>query len=279
MKSEQHVSRLETEITVAPPAPELESRTKAAPSDGRTPVGSESAAANGRPEAVLAVIDVGSRPIDWDSCLPERASSFRWKAGQWVKRVIDIWVALVALVLLLPVFLVIGLLIRMTCRGPAFYRWCVLGYRGRPFRGYKLRSMVVNAEHLKETVAHLNHMRGPAFKVRNDPRVTRLGQWLRTYSIDELPQFWSVLKGDMSLVGPRPPFPEEFETFADWHKAKLAVKPGITCLWQILGRSDIHDFDEWANLDLKYIEEWSLWLDFKILLKTIPAVIRGHGAY
>ena len=139
--------------------------------------------------------------------------------------------------------------------------------------------MVVNADTLKWSMSHLNHMQGPAFKIRNDPRVTPVGAFLRKYSLDELPQLWSVLRGDMSLVGPRPPLPEEFERYEAWHRGKLAVTPGITCYWQINGRSDIHEFDEWMRLDLKYISEWSLWTDVKILARTLPAVLRGHGAY
>ena len=139
--------------------------------------------------------------------------------------------------------------------------------------------MVANADLLKSSYAHLNHMKGPAFKIRNDPRVTPLGRVLRKYSIDELPQLWNVLRGDMSLVGPRPPLPEEFDRFQEWHKAKLAIRPGITCYWQINGRSEISDFDQCARLDLDYIEGWSLWTDVKILLRTLPAVFRGHGAY
>jgi lipopolysaccharide/colanic/teichoic acid biosynthesis glycosyltransferase len=122
-------------------------------------------------------------------------------------------------------------------------------------------------------------MKGPAFKIRDDPRVTPVGRVLRKFSLDELPQLWNVLRGDMSLVGPRPPLPEEFERFSDWHKRKLAVKPGITCLWQINGRSEICDFDEWARLDLQYIERWSLRGDLVILIRTIPAVLHGRGAY
>jgi len=273
VRSKSQLAGLDTELAGARSIPE-------GPTTHRRPtVLPRGSSANGRPDARLEAVEVTSGGIDWDAYLPERAGTLRWRVGHGVKRGIDLVGALVGVIVLSPIFLVIGLLIRMTSPGPAFYRWCVLGHRGRPFQGYKFRSMVVDADERKEGVAHLNHMNGPAFKIRNDPRVTHLGQWLRTYSIDECPQLWSVLKGDMSLVGPRPPFPEEFETFADWHKAKLSVKPGITCLWQILGRSDIHDFDEWVRLDLKYIEEWSLWLDFKILLRTIPAVIRGHGAY
>jgi lipopolysaccharide/colanic/teichoic acid biosynthesis glycosyltransferase len=122
-------------------------------------------------------------------------------------------------------------------------------------------------------------MSGPVFKLRRDPRVTRSGRWLRKFSIDELPQLWSVLKGDMSLVGPRPPLPEEFAQYEEWQCGKLAVKPGITCFWQVSGRSEISDFATWARLDLRYIREWNLWLDFRLLLRTIPAVLSGRGAY
>ena len=185
----------------------------------------------------------------------------------------------VGLVLLLPLFAVIAAVIKATSRGPILYQSRYLGQRAHPFVGYKFRTMVANADELKPAMAHLNHMHGPAFKIRNDPRVTSVGAFLRKYSLDELPQLWSVLRGDMSLVGPRPPLPEEFERYQAWHRGKLAITPGVTCFWQINGRSDIHDFDEWMRLDLKYIQEWSLWTDAKILACTIPAVLRGHGAY
>jgi lipopolysaccharide/colanic/teichoic acid biosynthesis glycosyltransferase len=217
--------------------------------------------------------------IDWAEFLPPNAYTFRWRAGQAVKRLIDILASGTGLLLLLPVFVVLPIMIRLTSRGPGYYRWKVLGQYARPFHGFKFRSMVDNADELKEGMEHLNHMEGPAFKIRNDPRVTPIGRVLRKYSIDEFPQLWSVFKGDMSLVGPRPPFPEEYERFKPWHRAKLSVRPGITCLWQISGRSDIHDFEDWAKLDMQYIREWSLWLDLKILLRTIPVVIRGRGAY
>jgi lipopolysaccharide/colanic/teichoic acid biosynthesis glycosyltransferase len=217
--------------------------------------------------------------IDWAEFLPDSAYTFRWRAGQGIKRILDILIAGLGLLVLAPVFLVLPVVIRMTSRGPGYYRWKVLGQYARPFHGFKFRSMVDNADELKDGMGHLNHMEGPAFKIRNDPRVTPIGRFLRKYSLDELPQLWSVFKGDMSLVGPRPPFPEEFERFKPWHRAKLSVKPGITCLWQISGRSDIHDFEDWAELDMQYIREWSLWLDIKILLRTIPVVIRGRGAY
>lgn len=217
--------------------------------------------------------------VDWDAFLPPRSRSLRWRIGQAVKRLIDVVASAVGLLVLVPFFAVIGLLVKLTSPGPVLYRSMYLGFRAHPFVGYKFRTMVANADALKGSMAHLNHMHGPAFKIRDDPRITTLGRFLRKYSIDELPQLWSVLRGDMSLVGPRPPLPEEFEQYQAWHRGKLAIRPGITCFWQINGRSDIHDFDEWMRLDLKYIEVWSLWTDLKILARTIPAVLRGHGAY
>jgi lipopolysaccharide/colanic/teichoic acid biosynthesis glycosyltransferase len=192
---------------------------------------------------------------------------------------LDILLAGAGMLVLLPVLAVVALLVKLSSAGPVFYRTVYVGYRGRTFVGYKFRSMVDNAEDLKSKIEHLNHMVGPAFKIRNDPRVTPLGRVLRKYSIDELPQLWNVVRGDMSLVGPRPPLPEEYKEFEPWQRAKLAVCPGITCYWQIEGRSEIWDFAEWAKLDLRYIEEWSLWTDLVILLRTIPAVIKGDGAY
>jgi len=227
------------------------------------------------PERLIPIRD----EVDWDEFLPGRANTLRWKIGSAVKRTVDVIGAGIGLILLLPVFAVIAPLIKLTSRGPVLYRSKYLGKRAHPFVGYKFRSMADNADDLKAGMAHLNHMHGPAFKIRNDPRITPLGSFLRKYSLDEFPQLWSVLKGDMSLVGPRPPLPEEFEEFEVWHRGKLAVTPGITCYWQINGRSDIHDFNEWIRLDLKYIEEWNLWTDVKILARTVPVVLRGHGAY
>jgi len=217
--------------------------------------------------------------VDWDSCLPERSSGLAWRVGQRVKRVIDAVLASALVVALLPLFLVVAALVRLTSRGPTFYVCEYVGRRGRRFMGYKFRTMVADAEAKKAELLHLNHMKGPAFKIRRDPRITPLGRFLRKFSIDELPQLWNVVKGDMSLVGPRPPLPEEWVEFKEWQRAKLAVVPGITCTWQVNGRSDIVDFDEWARLDLQYIERWSLWEDSKLLVRTIPAVLKGHGAY
>jgi len=197
-----------------------------------------------------------------------------------VKRAMDVALSAALLVVLAPLFALIALLIKLASPdGPVLFRWRVLGMNKKPFVSYKFRTMVPDAEQRKSQFLARNEMSGPVFKIRNDPRVTPLGSLLRKYSLDELPQLYSVLKGDMSLVGPRPPFPEEADRFAFWQRRKLSIKPGITCLWQVNGRSEIHSFDEWARLDLQYIQSASLWLDCKILLKTIPAVLRGRGAY
>ncbi len=194
-----------------------------------------------------------------------------------LKRVMDIIVSFVSFVLLVPIFGPIAMLIKRESPGPVFYRWKVLGLNKRPLVSYKFRTMVENADNVKEKLIVNNEMSGTAFKMSNDPRITRVGKWLRKFSIDELPQLWSVLKGDMSLVGPRPPLQTEVEKYEGWHRRKLSVKPGITCLWQVNGRNEINDFDEWMRLDMKYIDEWSLWLDFKILFKTAWVVVRGTG--
>jgi len=217
--------------------------------------------------------------IEWASFLPARAMGRTWATQQVLKRVIDIVASVILLTLLSPLFLLAALLVKLTSRGPVFYEFRVLGQHARPFVAYKFRTMVENADDLKPALLQHNEMRGPAFKMRNDPRITPVGRWLRKLSIDELPQLWSVLVGDMSLVGPRPPFAEEFRQYKSWQWGRLAVTPGITCIWQVTGRSDISDFDDWAALDAEYIKNWSLGLDFKILLLTIPAVLRGKGAY
>jgi lipopolysaccharide/colanic/teichoic acid biosynthesis glycosyltransferase len=182
------------------------------------------------------------------------------------------------LVILSPLLAAVAIAVRLDSRGPVLYPWRVVGYRGRRFTGYKFRTMVPDADRLKAQLGHLNEMSGPVFKIRHDPRVTRTGRFLRKYSLDELPQLWSVLLGDMSLVGPRPLGPWEFVRCVPEQRRKLAVRPGITCYWQIYGRSDITDFDEWVRLDLKYIAEWDLGLDLRILVKTFPVVMKGSGA-
>lgn len=214
----------------------------------------------------------------WDSALPPWAGTWRWRAERRVKRVLDFTLALVGLVLVSPLLVVVGILIKLDSRGPVLHRLEWVGLRGRRFAGYKMRTMAHDAEQQRDRLSVFNEMIGPAFKMRNDPRVTRVGRFLRRASIDELPQLWSVLRGDMSLVGPRPPQHFEYVRFEPHQRSKLAVKPGLTCLWQIGGRSAIRDFDEWTRLDLEYIQTWSLWLDFKILLLTIPAVVTGRGA-
>ena len=172
---------------------------------------------------------------------------------------------------------IIALAIRLSSRGPVLYRQVRCGLQGRRFELLKFRTMVEGADRMQPELAHLNVMDGPVFKAPGDPRVTRVGRWLRRWSLDELPQLVNVLKGDMSLVGPRPPLPEEVERYEPWQRRRLAMKPGLTCLWQVSGRSEL-DFGTWMAMDLAYIDHWSLWLDFKILLRTVPAVLGGRGA-
>jgi lipopolysaccharide/colanic/teichoic acid biosynthesis glycosyltransferase len=194
-----------------------------------------------------------------------------------IKRGIDVIGSSLLLVCLSPLLAVLAVLVRLSSPGPIFYRWHVAGEGGRPFMSYKFRSMYANADQIKAQLAHLNEMRGPAFKITRDPRITPLGKWIRKYSLDELPQLYSVFKGDMSLVGPRPPLVNEYETFSSYQKQKLSVRPGLTCLWQVNGRNQISHYDDWVRLDLEYIRTWSAWLDVKILLKTVPEVVRGSG--
>ena len=194
-----------------------------------------------------------------------------------LKRSIDILASFILLILLAPVFGLIALLIKLDSKGSVFYKWEVLGINKRTLTSYKFRTMVENADDLKEKLEKHNEMNGVAFKMENDPRITRVGKWLRKFSLDELPQLWSVLKGDLSLVGPRPPLQTEVEKYEGWHRRKLSVKPGITCLWQVNGRNEINDFDEWMRLDMQYIDEWSLWMDFKIMAKTPWVVLKGTG--
>ncbi len=184
--------------------------------------------------------------------------------------------------LLIPgslLFLLFAAFIKATSPGPVFFRQQRAGLNGRPFTIFKFRTMVSNAEQLKVELAAMNEMNGPAFKLTNDPRVTRVGRFLRKYSLDELPQLWNVLLGDMSLVGPRPLPIDEVKQFDDLaHRRRLSVKPGITGLWQVSGRNNVKDFKDWVRLDLEYIDNWSLGLDFKILWLTVPAVLTGAGA-
>jgi exopolysaccharide biosynthesis polyprenyl glycosylphosphotransferase len=199
-----------------------------------------------------------------------------WKIA--VKRLIDIAISSAALVCLAPFLFLVGVLIKLDSPGPIFFKQIRLGRGGKPFICYKFRSMQPEAEKELAELASLNEAQGPIFKIRDDPRCTRLGRILRRFSLDELPQFINVLLGDMSVVGPRPPLPPEVERYEDWHHERLNIPAGITGLWQVMGRSDL-SFNEMVMLDLFYAENWSLWLDFKIMLRTVPTVLFSRGAY
>ncbi len=194
------------------------------------------------------------------------------------KRVFDLMIASVVLVALTPILLLIALMIKLTSAGPVLFRQTRVGLNGRHFTLYKFRSMWENAEELRNDIAHLNEMKGPAFKIHKDPRTTWVGRFLRKTSLDEFPQLYNVLLGDMSIVGPRPPLPEEVAKYERWQRRRLSMKPGLTCLWQINGRNKITDFKKWMELDLHYIDNWSLKLDLKIFIKTIFVVLAGRGA-
>ena len=193
------------------------------------------------------------------------------------KRAIDLVLALALFLVTLPVQMLAALAIRLGSGGPVLFRQVRCGLNGRLFTLLKFRTMEPGAEDRLTEISHLNEMTGPVFKVRRDPRLTLVGKLLRRLSIDELPQLWNVIAGDMSLVGPRPPLPEEVSRYESWQRRRLSMKPGLTCLWQVSGRSEL-DFDRWMALDLKYIDTWSPLLDLKILLKTVPAVLSGRGA-
>ena len=193
-----------------------------------------------------------------------------------VKRITDVLLAAAALVLLLPFMLVIALLIRLSSPGPAVFRQERCGLNGRRFTLYKFRSMLDNAEEMKASLMHLS-TKATAFKMSDDPRVTRIGWFLRKFSIDEWPQLWNVLKGDMSLVGPRPAVPSEVDLYQRWQRRRLRMRPGLTCLWALEGR-DALDFETWMKMDMQYIDKWSLALDWRIILYTIPRVVAGKGA-
>jgi len=195
-----------------------------------------------------------------------------------VKRILDLAISFALLVLLAPLFLVVAALIKLTSHGPVFFRQERMGINKRRFVIYKFRTMIPNAEEMMAAIEDLNEVSGPVFKIMDDPRITPIGKFLRRTSIDELPQLFNILTGDMSLVGPRPLPVRDYQGFnQDWQRRRFTVRPGITCLWQVNGRSSI-PFEQWMRLDLQYMDEWSLWLDLKILARTIPAVLRGSGA-
>ncbi len=205
---------------------------------------------------------------------PVRLSGFQALA----KRSFDLSVTVLSSLILLPVFGAVALAVKLTSRGPVFFRQQRVGYHGRPFEIMKFRTMVVDAEDRLEDLLHMNEATGPLFKMKNDPRVTGVGRFLRKLSLDELPQLFNVIKGDMSLVGPRPPLPREVTQYEEWMMARLEVRPGITGLWQVSGRSEL-PFEDYVRLDLFYIENWSLAYDLFILAKTIPTLATARGAH
>ncbi|MGB8646067.1 MAG: sugar transferase [Anaerolineae bacterium] len=195
-----------------------------------------------------------------------------------LKRSMDLGLTFIAFIVLLPLMALVALLIKLTSPGPVIFSQERVGRNEKRFTAYKFRTMRVGAEQEVEGLKHLNEADGPLFKIRNDPRLTAIGKLLRRLSFDELPQFWNVLRGDMSLVGPRPPIPAEVAQYQDWHKKRLQITPGLTGLWQVSGRSEL-TFDEMVMLDIYYVENWSPWLDLWILVRTVPSVLTARGAY
>jgi len=200
----------------------------------------------------------------------------RWDLS--LKRILDIILSGVSLIVLSPIFLLTALLVALSMGRPILFRQKRVGLNGRSFSLYKFRTMVVDAEKELEKLRDKNEMSGPVFKMKDDPRVTPLGRFLRRFSLDELPQFWNVLRGDMSLVGPRPPVPGEVSMYERRDRRRLSMRPGLTCTWQVNGRNKINDFDEWVKMDLEYIDNWSFGRDLWLLLRTIPAVLFVRGA-
>jgi len=196
----------------------------------------------------------------------------------FIKRVLDVVIAALALVIVAPIMLILALLVRFTSAGPVLYQQTRCGLGGRLFTLYKFRSMVADADQMRDGLHGQNEMDGPVFKISADPRCTPIGRWLRRWSLDELPQLWNVLRGDMSLVGPRPPVPDEVAKYETWQRRRLRMRPGLTCLCVVQGRNQVK-FERWMQLDMDYIDNWSLWLDVKILLRSIPVVLSGRGAY
>ncbi|GAA0083788.1 sugar transferase [Clostridium sp. CTA-7] len=195
----------------------------------------------------------------------------------FIKRIIDIIGSLCGLILLSPILIIIGILIKLESKGPIVFTQKRVGKNGKEFNMYKLRSMVVNAEEIKEKLIEQNEMSGPMFKIKDDPRITKIGKLIRKTSVDELPQLVNILKGEMSLVGPRPSLPSEVNDFEPWMLKRLDVKPGLTCFWQVMGRNNI-DFEDWMKLDAKYVDERSLWLDIKLIFKTFFVLFGDSNA-
>ncbi|MGE9297175.1 MAG: sugar transferase [Puniceicoccales bacterium] len=224
----------------------------------------------------------GKKELDvWRKKMRRKISVWRMTIAlsEWSKRLLDIVGAGCALIAFSPIFAITALLIKLEDRGPVFFSQTRVGEAGRAFQCFKFRSMVVNADQIKHQLAEQNqHEAGVTFKMKDDPRITKVGKYIRKLSIDEFPQFYNVLRGDMSLVGPRPPVPKEVAEYKAFHLRRLMAKPGITCLWQIGGRADI-DFEGQVRLDLEYITSQNLKQDLLILIKTVPAVVLGKGAY
>ena len=199
------------------------------------------------------------------------------RAFLYIKNGIEKVFAVLLIIFAIPVLLLFGLLVYLTSKGPILFKQERVGLHGRKFYQFKLRSMVSNAEQIKDQFSHLNEQRGPIFKIKNDPRLTSVGKFMRKYSIDELPQLFNILLGSMTLIGPRPPVPSEVKEYKDIHHRRLSMKPGITGLWQVSGRNTIHNFEEWVKLDLEYIDNWSFLMDFRIAVKTVSTVLSGTG--
>ena len=200
------------------------------------------------------------------------------KSYEAIKRLMDIILSTIGLMILSPILLVVAILIKIDSKGPIFFKQKRVGLNGKAFDMYKFRSMVVNAEELKEKLEKQNEMSGPMFKIADDPRITKIGKFIRKTSIDELPQLWNVIKGDMSLVGPRPSLPKEVEQFEPWMEERFKVKPGLTCYWQVGGRNNI-DFENWMKLDIKYVKERTLAIDIMLIFKTFFVLFGDKNAH
>lgn len=211
--------------------------------------------------------------VSWESAIPVQPVNYAA-----AKRLLDIVLSLLGLLVTFPVFLVVGILVKLTSPGPVLFKQKRVGVGGKEFLCYKFRSMRVDAEELRKELLHLNETTGPIFKIREDPRHTPIGRIIRKYSLDELPQLFNVLQGDMSMVGPRPPIPQEVAHYDAHTRRRLSVKPGLTCIWQVSGRSNI-GFEQWVELDLHYIDTMSFWGDVVLIARTVPAVITARGAH
>lgn len=229
-------------------------------------------------EQLTTELAVYSLPLNTEIRRLIDSGSIATSVQRFLKRIVDICGAGLALLLFSPVFLTISALIRIDSKGPIFFSQMRVGKNGRLFRFHKFRSMVPNADALKSSLMHQNEADGPAFKMKDDPRVTRIGRFLRKSSLDELPQLWNVIRGDMSLVGPRPALPSEVKLWEAWQYQRLAVDQGCTCIWQVSGRSDTN-FQQWMRMDLEYVQSWSIGLDIVLIFRTILVMLTGKGAY